>query len=99
MGALNLCSEGVGAFGELAEAIGLVFAAHAAIALTAARQEENLHDAVASRDVIGQAKGILIERHRVTPEQAFAMLRRASQDRNVKLHEVAAQLVETGSEP
>jgi AmiR/NasT family two-component response regulator len=46
--------------------------------------------------VIGQAKGILMERFRLTPDRAFALLARASQDTNVKLREVAAELCRTG---
>jgi AmiR/NasT family two-component response regulator len=46
--------------------------------------------AVVNRDLIGQAKGILMERHRITADTAFALLAEASQHRNVKLTEVAA---------
>jgi transcriptional regulator with GAF, ATPase, and Fis domain len=99
MGALNLYSEHVDAFDDLAEAIGVVFAAHAAIALYGARAEENFERAVESRDVIGQAKGILEERRKLTAGEAFQVLRTASQDRNVRLREVATQLVETGTDP
>jgi AmiR/NasT family two-component response regulator len=56
----------------------------------------NLHQALSSRDVIGQAKGILMERLRITPDEAFDALRRSSQRLNVKLREVAATLAETG---
>jgi AmiR/NasT family two-component response regulator len=52
--------------------------------------------AVLNRDVIGQAKGILMERHRITADAAFALLAEASQRKNVKLADVAAHLVETG---
>jgi ANTAR domain len=52
--------------------------------------------AVVNRDLIGQAKGILMERHRITADAAFALLAEASQHKNVKLTEVAAHLVETG---
>ena len=55
-----------------------------------------LHDALSSRDVIGQAKGILMERLRITPDDAFDALRRASQRLNLKLREIAHNLVETG---
>jgi AmiR/NasT family two-component response regulator len=51
---------------------------------------------VVNRDLIGQAKGILMERHRITADAAFALLAGASQRRNIKLTEVAADLVETG---
>ncbi len=51
---------------------------------------------MAVRDLIGQAKGILMERHKLTGDQAFALLVRASQHTNTKLSEVARYLVETG---
>jgi GAF domain-containing protein len=99
MGALNLYSDSAAAFDEMAEAFAVVLAAHASIALSAARVEENLGHAVQGRDIIGQAKGILVERRRVTPNQAFELLRAASQHRNVKLARVASDLVESGVDP
>jgi ANTAR domain len=73
-------------------------AVSAAIA-EAAAQIRQLHTALDSRDVIGQAKGILMERYRLTPDGAFALLARASQNTNVKLREVAAELCRTGTLP
>jgi AmiR/NasT family two-component response regulator len=70
----------------------------AAIAEAAAHIRQ-LRTALDSRDVIGQAKGILMERYRLTPDGAFALLARASQDTNVKLREVATELCRTGSLP
>ena len=55
-----------------------------------------LHHALSSRDVIGQEKGILMERLHLTPEDAFDALRRSSQRLNIKLREVATRLAETG---
>lgn len=64
------------------------------------RQDEaNLERAVESHRLVGQAMGILIERHRILSEEAFEVLRRASQDHNVKLREVARRVIETGAEP
>src|SRR5581483_8106462 len=57
---------------------------------------EHLREALESRDVIGQAKGILMARRRCTPDAAFEALRRASQHRNVKLRQVAEQVVYLG---
>ncbi|QTE28598.1 ANTAR domain-containing protein [Pengzhenrongella sicca] len=73
-----------------------MFAAHAAVAYAAARKQASLSRSVETRQVIGQAQGILIERHRVTPEHAFAMLIRVSQHRNEKLRDVAQRLVDYG---
>src|SRR5205085_5282682 len=60
---------------------------------------ENLQTALESRAVIDQAKGILIERHKLTPDQAFQLLAQASMDANRKLRDVADQLVHTGELP
>ena len=55
-----------------------------------------LSQAVETRDVIGQAKGILMERHKLSDEEAFAFLQRISNGTNCKLHDVAAHLARTG---
>ncbi len=92
LGGLNLHSKNKAAFDADDRAVGAVFAAHAAIALSAAVKQQQLEEAVQTRDVIGQAKGILMARQGVTAEQAFDMLRRASQRLNVKLKEVAERV-------
>ncbi len=63
------------------------------------RRLDNLQAALATRLVIGQAQGILIERERITPDQAFDVLRRASQHLNIMLRDVAWALVDTGEQP
>ena len=63
------------------------------------RRAANLQAALATREMIGQAQGILMERERITPDQAFDILRRASQHLNVKLRDVAQSLVDTGERP
>jgi AmiR/NasT family two-component response regulator len=63
------------------------------------RRAENLRHALVTRELIGQAQGILMERERITSEQAFEILRAASQNLNTKLWEVAQDLVETGERP
>ena len=75
-----------------------LFAAHAAIALGRSCQVTQLHDAISSRKVIGQAIGILMERYRIDEERAFQFLVRASQTGNIKLRAVAEELVSTTSE-
>lgn len=106
LGALNLYAQYPAAFGVIDRARGLLFAALAGLAFTTAQSHEdeerraaNLHAALATRELIGQAQGILIERERLTPDQAFDILRRASQHLNIKLQEVAQTLVETGERP
>lgn len=69
------------------------------LAEKAAEDYGNLQQAIDAHRNIGQAIGILVERHRIQPGAAFDRLRKASQDRNVKLRELAARVVETGAEP
>ena len=99
LGALNLYAGRPHAFGEESESIGLVFASHAAIALAGAQQEERLRTAIASRDLIGQAKGILMERFKITADDAFRVLVGASSRTNRKLVEIAEELCATGELP
>jgi transcriptional regulator with GAF, ATPase, and Fis domain len=94
MGALNVYAETANAFGPGTRAIGLVFAAHSSVAWNAARRDEQFKKALGSRDVIGQAKGMLMERYGVDAIQAFDLLRKLSQDSNTPLIEIAADLVE-----
>jgi hypothetical protein len=96
LGALNLYAGSVAAFTEVSERVGLVFAAHAGVAMSDSRTRHQLTRALVVRDVIGQAKGILMERHRITAEQAFTLLVTTSQRGNVKLVEVARHLTESG---
>ena len=70
-----------------------MFVAYASLALAGTDRVENLEKAVVSRDVIGQAKGILMNQYDVDADEAFARLRRASQTTNVKLYDVAAWVV------
>jgi GAF domain-containing protein len=99
MGALNVYSEQPDAFGPESRNIGLIFAAHSSVAWNAARRDEQFQRALASRDTIGQAKGMIMERYGVDAVQAFALLRKLSQDSNTPLVEVAADLVSKGSSP
>ena len=64
-----------------------------------AEKELQLQQAIESHRLIGHAVGVLIERHRITATQGFEMLRQASLNRNVKLRELAARVVETGQDP
>jgi GAF domain-containing protein len=93
MGALNLYSTHPGAFDDQDVALGSVFAAHAAVALAAAHRRANLETMAGTRDVIGMAKGIIMARQNVSEDEAFDVLRRASQRMNVKLRELAVRVV------
>jgi len=93
LGSLNLYSTKADAFDEQDVAVGSVFAAHAAVALTNAKKEAQLSDKAATRDLIGMAKGIIMGQQRVSDDEAFDILRRASQRLNLKLREVADRIV------
>lgn len=93
LGALNLFASRPRAFDEESEYIALLFAAHAAVAMAGIRMQQQLSNALTSRDAIGQAKGILMERHTITGDTAFKVLSRYSQEQNIKLREVAEHLV------
>jgi AmiR/NasT family two-component response regulator len=69
------------------------------VALAAAQEIETLHSAVEARTVIGQAEGILMERFDLLPHQAFAVLRRVSQETNTRLNAVAVELVKSRRTP
>jgi GAF domain-containing protein len=106
IGAINLYARYPAAFGVVDRAKGVILASLASVAINAAhsledeeRRIENLHSALSSREVIGQAQGILMERERIAADQAFDVLRRASQYLNIKLREVAQTLVDTGERP
>ncbi len=94
MGSLNLYSTKPDAFDDNDVALASVFAAHAAVAMSSARREENLERKADSRDLIGRAKGILMASSDIDDDQAFELLRRASQRLNIKLVAVAEKVVE-----
>lgn len=96
LGALMLWARRDGVFDGVDERIGSVLAAHAAVAVAGARERGHLRTALDSRDVIGQATGILMERRRVSAQEAFSLLSGASQHMNRKLREVAERLVWSG---
>jgi ANTAR domain/GAF domain len=100
-GALNLYSREPAGLDELDRDLALVLAAHASTALAATvatsaveLEATQLREALRSRDVIGQAKGILMERRGISADEAFDVLRKASQSLNVKLAQVAQTLVD-----
>ncbi|WP_189150597.1 GAF and ANTAR domain-containing protein [Streptomyces lacrimifluminis] len=97
LGALNFYSHEAGAFTEDSELAGLLLASHAAIAFSSARTHAQMEHAVATRHLIGEAMGILMGRHHITEEQAFDVLRRYSQKKNIKLREVARRVCEQGT--
>ncbi|EFL33267.1 response regulator receiver/ANTAR domain-containing protein [Streptomyces viridochromogenes DSM 40736] len=84
-----------GAFDEAATRIGRLFTAHVSIALDSVSVREQLTEAMHTRDLIGQATGILMERQGIDAAAAFESLVRASQRENVKLRDIARRIVDT----
>lgn len=100
-GALNVYAKRDRAFTEDGIAVGQLMASQASVALRNARMflaskhlADELQEALKSRDTIGQAKGILMEREGISDAEAFDMLKTMSQSTNVKLREVAQRLVD-----
>ncbi|HUQ39850.1 MAG TPA: GAF and ANTAR domain-containing protein [Acidimicrobiales bacterium] len=90
LGALSLYTRAASAFDDEADLVGAVLAAHASVAILSATQAADKDEAIRTRDVIGQAKGILMASRGVSEDEAFELLRVASQRLNVKLRDVAA---------
>lgn len=99
LGALCLYSERPNIFDAHIEEISLALAAHAAIAFSGARRSEQFRSALASRDIIGQAKGIVMERFKINAVAAFGLLLRLSQNTNTPLHEIARRLINADYPP
>ncbi|SPM37821.1 GAF domain, partial [Mycobacterium rhizamassiliense] len=96
IGSLSLYAGQPDAFDEAASGLANLFCALAALALGDAQRTDRLRKAMNNRDVIGQAKGILMERHRITSDDAFDMLIAASKRLNRKVVDLAVELAETG---
>lgn len=99
LGALSLYAAEPDAFDESATAIASLLAVQVGLALEHLRTVRDLRAGMATREVIGEAIGILIERRRITERQAFQLLVRASQHNNIKLHQIARLVCETGEDP
>ena len=99
LGAMNLYSLRTDAFDAEDIYNGVALAAHVAVALAESQNVTHLETAINIRTGIGRAEGILMERFDLTPAQAFAVLRRVSQHRNIKLNRVAEELVRTRETP
>jgi len=99
LGSLNLFHAEPDAFDHDDEAVSAILARHAAVALASVRQAEHLWLAIDARKLVGQAQGILMERFDLSADQAFAVLLRYSQNKNLKLRAVAQLLVSQRSLP
>ncbi len=96
LGALNLYSSRTNAFTSWSEHPGWVLASHAAVALSSARTDAHLTEALATRTDIGEALGIIMERHKVDEHAAFDLLKRLSQAKNIKVRDLARGINATG---
>ncbi|MDQ4095069.1 MAG: GAF and ANTAR domain-containing protein [Actinomycetota bacterium] len=101
IGAVKVYSRNKSNYDERDEAVMQMFGDQAAIVLANAQAftsagdlTEQLKEALKTREMIGEAKGILMEREGVSSEEAFAMLRQASQNSNLKLRDIARELAE-----
>lgn len=99
LGALDLYSGTKHAFDAWSEELGWVFSSYTAVALAWAQHSEQMREAVSTRQEIGEALGILMERYGLSSQDAFEVLRRASQEHNVKLRDVARRVSESGEGP
>lgn len=98
VGAIDLYAEAVDAFSDDDRGGAAIFAAYAAIAVQAAQERQRLITAIEHRDVIGQAKGILMARQQIDEPSAFALLRNASSRMNQTVREVARRVIEREEE-
>jgi GAF domain-containing protein len=106
IGALNIYATEPDAFGENVVAAGQLIASYAAVAVhnaqtftRTAELAQELTRAMASRAVIEQAKGIVMHERRCTADEAFALLTRVSQQANIKLRDIAAEMVAQTARP
>ena len=99
MGALNLFAGRRGVFTAETELLAAMLATQAAIALIAEDKDLQFRSALASRDMIGQAKGMIMERFNVDGNRAFQLLKKLSQDANIRLVDVATELIARGPDP
>jgi GAF domain-containing protein len=93
LGTLDIYADLPNAFDEAAEDIGVAFATHAALAWDSVRRKAQFRKALESRDIIGQAKGMIMERYRLDANTSFELLKKMSQDSNTPLAVIAQELV------
>lgn len=93
--ALNFYAEHPHAFSDESLELGGVFATHIALAWSMMRSRDQFRSALASRDMIGQAKGVIMERFNIDAVEAFELLTRLSQQSNTKLSDIAQGLIDS----
>lgn len=97
IGALNTYSRSPHAYTQESERIGLILAVHISVAVAFAERHDQMQEALAGRDLIGQAKGIIMASQGVDAETAFDLLVRRSRESNTRLRDVAAEVVRPGA--
>lgn len=93
LGALNVYADRKYAFDDHSVEIGLVYATHAALLWDSVRREQSFQSALATRDLIGQAKGMLMQQYDVDAVRAFELLKRISQESNTALVDIARRVI------
>lgn len=91
-GALNLFGTHPG-LGDFDVALGRIFADHCSAVLASAIKEEGVEVALLAREVIGQAKGMLMVHHQLTPDEAYTLLRRVADEQDIEVHHLASQVI------
>lgn len=99
MGSLSLYAERPRAFDGIARRLADLYATHAAVALLEAQRADQMQRALANRDIIGQAKGVLMAQRHITADQAFGLLKETSHAINRKVVDVATFVAGTGELP
>lgn len=99
LGALNMYSSRPNLFTGRSEQVGWLLASHAAVALASARTNQGLWEAIGTRQDIGEALGIVMERHKLAEQEAFDLLTKISQNNNVKIRDLAHTINTTGRIP
>jgi GAF domain-containing protein len=99
LGSLSLYASDSGAFNPVSQRLAGLFATHAALALADTQRDADLRRMAASRDLIGQAKGIVMATQKVDADAAFAMLVAASQHLNIKIIDIATAVATSGQLP
>lgn len=95
MAALNFYADHPHAFTDESRELGGIFATHVALAWSMMRRQSQFRSALASRDIIGQAKGVVMERFNLDAVEAFDLLTRLSQQSNTKVIDIARALIDS----
>jgi GAF domain-containing protein len=98
LGGLNLYSTAHDEVDQESVDTARLFATHVAVILGHVQEEQHLYEALQSRKTIGQAVGIIMERYRIDEDRAFQFLLRASSTSNIKVRDVATELVTSSTE-